>query len=670
MNNWKEFVFLKVQNGQKKINIIKDSDRLFNDQDLISYFQEKDFELLFFKNTIDLRFDYEKQYRKLLSESLRKLIIIVNTQEIECEELPYDFTRDAQILNINLLDLFPFLNGFALKMIDHTLLKKLFPFSSFENDIDKLDISNSIKYILKYGYQIDLEVISDTSDLLKMLFEIHYSNLEIVDEIKSFMVDFFIQKNQFSDWPLNALLFDKKNFFEFLQERWPRFLDNYFSEKIENVREEKVCYQTETLKYSGPELLPFEDKRLNVYIPQFFYEELLQPVPLNKTVEIKENWINPGILSENSDIDQIKHFKEKILNELPKPNAINKDWITLAFDWSKLLYLFHRSENLQFNSDIDAVRAQIDQAFLEWLQSSYSLLSTISPIEPVMNHQIVKKLNRDLQSQISKKIALIVIDGLSLEQWFILKNQVFNGKKKVKIEEKAVFSWIPTLTSISRQAIFSGKMPLQFSESISTTAKEKRLWTEFWEAQRYSRNEIVYEKFSGDESINSIKKNTLFENKKKIIGIVINKVDDIMHGMQNGSLGMKSQIELWSRNSFLKDLISMLLERHYAIWITSDHGNIECHGNGTINEGSLIQTKGQRVRIYKDKAFKKQLSQSNLYVHEWKPNGLPDDFYPVFAGGTTAFVKENKKIVTHGGISVEEVIVPFVKIERIKEYDE
>ena len=49
---------------------------------------------------------------------------------------------------------------------------------------------------------------------------------------------------------------------------------------------------------------------------------------------------------------------------------------------------------------------------------------------------------------------------------------------------------------------------------------------------------------------------------------------------------------------------------------------------------------------------------------EWGQIGLPDGYYPLIAKGRSAFVKENKTIVGHGGISLEEVIVPFVKIER------
>jgi hypothetical protein len=669
MKDWKDFVFLKVQEDHRKINIVKDLDYLFNEQGLIYCCKENGFELLFFTSSIALRFDFETKYRKLLTESDHNLIIVINNPDVECDELPYDFTKDAQILTVGLSELFPFLNISTLKMINKSILNKLFEFNVVESASDNLNILSSKKHILKYGYHIDLDLIINSSELLKILFEIHYESREIVDELKLFIVESLKQKKQFNDWPLRSLFFNANNFFDFLQERWSIFVDNYCSEKTESVCEYQTYYKKRELQYTGPELLPFEDKKLSVYLPRFFYEDFLKPISYMDPSRIHESWINAGILSEVSSNKQLKHLKEKILKQIPKPNAFNKEWIELAFNWSKLLYLFHQSEDLKIKSSIDTIREQIDNSFLIWLQSSYSMLSTLPPSEPVMNHQIIKRLNRDIQCKLSKKVALIVVDGLSLEQWFVLKQQISQNQKNIKIEEKAVFSWIPTLTSVSRQAIFSGKMPVQFEDSISTTAKEGKFWLEFWKEQGFSKRDVFYGKYSGDEDFELVCNTDIFKSNKKILGIVINKVDDIMHGMQNGSLGMKSQIELWCKNSLFRDLISTLLEKGFAIWITSDHGNIECQGNGTINEGSLTETKGQRVKIYRNEVLKKQILQSNLYVHEWKPNGLPDHFYPVFAGGTTAFVKEGKIIVSHGGISLEEVIVPLVKIERINKDD-
>jgi hypothetical protein len=49
---------------------------------------------------------------------------------------------------------------------------------------------------------------------------------------------------------------------------------------------------------------------------------------------------------------------------------------------------------------------------------------------------------------------------------------------------------------------------------------------------------------------------------------------------------------------------------------------------------------------------------------EWDPIGLPDDYLPLISSQRTAFINEGQRIVSHGGITIEEVIVPLIQIER------
>jgi hypothetical protein len=70
------------------------------------------------------------------------------------------------------------------------------------------------------------------------------------------------------------------------------------------------------------------------------------------------------------------------------------------------------------------------------------------------------------------------------------------------------------------------------------------------------------------------------------------------------------------------------------------------------------------VRIYPTPELRSQVASTFDFAHEWQPVGLPSNYFPLVAGGNDAFVNPNDSIVGHGGISVEEVIVPLVKFER------
>ncbi len=137
-----------------------------------------------------------------------------------------------------------------------------------------------------------------------------------------------------------------------------------------------------------------------------------------------------------------------------------------------------------------------------------------------------------------------------------------------------------------------------------------------------------------------------------------------MHGMQLGSAGMHNQIRQWCQGGFLGALIGYLLDYGYEVWLTADHGNIECEGKGRPSEGVIAETRGERVRIYPTPELRSQVTASFTFAQEWQPVGLPENYFPLIAGGRDAFINDGNIIVGHGGIAIEEVIVPLVKFER------
>ena len=121
-----------------------------------------------------------------------------------------------------------------------------------------------------------------------------------------------------------------------------------------------------------------------------------------------------------------------------------------------------------------------------------------------------------------------------------------------RFREQAVFAWIPSLTSVSRQAAFAGKAPIFFPNSIQTTDKEPALWAQFWADQGFTPNEVVYIKGLGDGSLENVSE-ALSHPKARIAGLVVDKVDKIMHGMEMGTAGMHNQVRQWAEQPYLRD---------------------------------------------------------------------------------------------------------------------
>jgi hypothetical protein len=150
-----------------------------------------------------------------------------------------------------------------------------------------------------------------------------------------------------------------------------------------------------------------------------------------------------------------------------------------------------------------------------------------------------------------------------------------------------------------------------------------------------------------------------------VVGLVVDQVDHIMHGMALGSAGMHNQVRQWvTEQPFMARLLDLLFDHGFAIFLASDHGNIEAVGCGSPSEGAVADLRGQRVRVYPDQALRRHVQQAFPQAVEWPCLGLPETYLALLAPQRTAFAQPGKLIVAHGGISVEEMIVPFIRIER------
>lgn len=217
---------------------------------------------------------------------------------------------------------------------------------------------------------------------------------------------------------------------------------------------------------------------------------------------------------------------------------------------------------------------------------------------------------------------------------------------------------------VSRQACFAGRPPLYFPESIHTTDKEPKRWRRFWEDEGLAPDEVGYEKNIRDLSDLDRVEELTSHPKLRVAGIVVDKVDRIMHGMELGTAGMHNQVRQWGEQGVLASLLDMLLEREFAVFLTADHGNIEAAGCGRPSEGALADLRGERARIFNDASLRTRVHARFPDAVDWPPIGLPIDYLALLAPHRAAFVREGEKLVGHGGITVEEVIVPLVRIER------
>lgn len=661
MDSWRDAILNEFVPKISRLTLVADPDSLLAEEKLALALRRRGFDLIEFKDPVEFRYVYESKYRSLWDcGEYTDLVVILRLQDTELISLPYDLLKAGRKLSFNLGKLFPNLSYPVVQKLDLNLLDSLFD-AQRRLSPDRLGDNATKDFILSQAFDIVAEQINNEVGLLSILLRLHYGKIQVPHELVDRLVQVLRQQYAFHSWPLDEIVPDDKAFFAFLQERWPVFLNSLG--KAEQIGEGRREHK---LKYGGPDLLPFDHQKIRIYIDNLFVEGILVPVQVaNLTVDVS-SWIRYGVVEDDADDDEVRIscLFELIEQKLPTLESRHDDWIDFALKWAELSTLIHCGSSSTHRSQWREIGDALNETFATWLRGHYASLIALPPIRPAMGHHLARLLAREMEDSGGKRIALIVVDGLSLDQWVTVRQILHWQNSDLIIRESATFAWIPTLTSVSRQAIFFGKSPQFFPASINSTDSEEKLWQQFWTDNGLSRPEIAYKRGLGSGDVSKDLDETVNPGQTKAVGLVVDMVDKIMHGMQLGAVGMHGQVAQWCQGGYLGKLIDYLLDHDYDVWLTSDHGNIECEGKGRPTEGVLVEIRGARARVYQTPEFRSQVASAFTSAREWEPVGLPDKYFPLVAGGRDAFVNPGNSIVGHGGITLEEVIVPLVKFER------
>ena len=661
MSSWRDAILNDFVPNVSKLTLVADPDCLLTEEKLALELRGRGFDLIEFNDPVEFRYAYESKYRSIWDRGEHTdLVVILRLQDAELESLPYDLLQAGRKLSFNLGDLFPTLSYPVIEKLDRSLLDALFE-AQRKSPPDRMGDNTTKDFILRHVFGIAAELIASEVELLRALLRLHYGKLQIPQMLAERLIQVLKGHDGFKAWPLSEIVPDDEAFFAFLQERWPLFLSRLGS--ANQVREDAPEYG---LKYPGPDHLPFDHQDIKVYIDNLFLEGKLTPVEATDIKVDAGSWVRSGIAVAGVDDEELRVSRlfDLVEKELPTAEARYSDWTAFALKWAELSSLVHCGNSTEYQTRLREIGDALNTTFAGWLADHYSSLINLPPTNPAMLHHVPRRLARDIEDSGNSRAALIVVDGLALDQWVTIRQLLQKQDANLVMRESATFAWIPTLTSVSRQSIFSGKPPLYFPSSINSTNSEEKLWKQFWEGHGLSRLDVAYQRGLGDGDAAGVLDAAIHPGKTKVVGLVVDKVDKIMHGMQLGSAGMHNQIKQWCHAGFLSALVGQLLDYGYEVWLTADHGNIQCEGKGRPSEGVIAETRGERVRVYPTPELRSQVACAFPFAHEWQPVGLPADYFPLVAGGRDAFVNPGDAIVGHGGVAIEEVIVPLVKFER------
>jgi hypothetical protein len=246
---------------------------------------------------------------------------------------------------------------------------------------------------------------------------------------------------------------------------------------------------------------------------------------------------------------------------------------------------------------------------------------------------------------------LVVFDGMGFPHWSLLRREA----RLTVTDASGVLAMAPSLTPVSRQTILAGALPLTFPDYLENTRMEGELWRRFWENEGIPVTAVGYYNIEGVASAEVPNFPT-----ERVVGVVVRAIDELMHTSELlGEAQFAENVRTWLRHGFVRELVERGSEGEFEVWFTADHGSLEVVPLGRPMEGLAVDTAGTRVRLYTSSALR---DQSKADGDPWDPPGMPADGpFSLFPWGRYGLRHDVR--VTHGGLSFDEMIVPFVRVE-------
>ena len=326
----------------------------------------------------------------------------------------------------------------------------------------------------------------------------------------------------------------------------------------------------------------------------------------------------------------------------------------------------------------------IKQNYLDWVTSISNLDSSAS--RPVLSPEIFKTKVFPFLSA-GEKVFLVVLDNFRYDQWRVLSKEL---SEHFDIDEDLYYSILPTATQYARNAIFSGLMPNKIQEMFpdlwvdEDEEKGKNLNEEpliRTQLERYRRKEsFTYHKINTQADADKLMQQMKNIEKTPLNVVVFNFIDMLSHArteskmvreLANNESAYRSITLSWFRHSVISDFFRELAQMDCKVIVTTDHGSIRCTQPvkivGDRNTNTNLRYKlGKNLAYDDDKSLfvikdprKALLPQPNLSTSYVFATG--DSFF-AYPNNYNYYVSYYRDTFQHGGISMEEMIVPLITL--------
>ena len=361
------------------------------------------------------------------------------------------------------------------------------------------------------------------------------------------------------------------------------------------------------------------------------------------------------------------------------------DWTEI---YKKLTYWSLEVDQLEEGGMKEVFHLQMNEAnseFSKFIRNHYLSWLGDSPDEkPLMSHLLLKNRIKPLLES-GRKTVMIVIDNLRYDQWRIILPEILPYFHLEK--EELYCSILPTATQFARNAIFSGMMPSEI----------EKLYPNLWVNEEDETGKNLHEEellkhhlqrmglklpFYFEKVLNQRAGKKLTENSSSLLNhqfsvLVYNFVDMLSHArtdvemvkeLTDDESAYRSLTLSWFRHSYILDLLRQLAAKNISVVLTADHGSVRVQNalkvigdkhtttNLRYKQGKNLDYNPREVFEVKDpdKAFLPKSNVSSTYIFATK-----NDFF-AYPNNYNHYVKYYRDTLQHGGVSMEEMLVPLV----------
>jgi CheY-like chemotaxis protein len=386
--------------------------------------------------------------------------------------------------------------------------------------------------------------------------------------------------------------------------------------------------------------------------------------------------------------DYIREFNEISLTLMQSPGY--EEWISI---YAKLVgwgMEFDRHPELGLRQTLQDQMRECNLAFGKFIERNYRDWVEQTEGRPAMSLEVVDRFVIP-ELQPGKSVIFFVIDCMRLDQWLVFEDAL---REYFEITRDYYYSILPTATPYSRNSIFSGSYPRDVEkrhpelwekaedDESSRNRYERQFLEKLLERRRITlKPEPKYVKILDPEFGRSIESTINSYAASPLTSIVVNFVDMLAHGRSDSSLlkeiapdesAYRSLTRSWFLHSSLFGMLKTLSRnKNVTIVLTTDHGSIR-----SLRGSKVLGDREASTNLrYKYGRNLKCDEKAAIYVKNPADFKLPDrgvavnyiiakeDYYFVYPTDYHKYLAQYRDSFQHGGVSLEEVILPIVRLE-------